>query len=151
MKQKDIRDIAAYWGAACRYEFECTSVEEWGAVGPSIVDFQTMRRLSEDRVIGLKLQLRPITSLTHEEEVTLAKLYGFEKIYYRRKLNDSLTLNALQIYWDQPWLFLELANDKNDNPYFDAVNNPGALIAYFQSIGVYVPGTIDERYVQLTA
>lgn len=138
MTTKDIRDIAAYWGSPCTFEYEPELAEDIDTFYSETVNHRILGALfrnphRENKFTDIKLQLRTISSLTDEEKWHCAQLAGHE--------------NRDTHYF--------VISDTDDLLFYDNVGmpspvyNPGAIVAYLQSIHVYVPGTIDEKYVNL--
>lgn len=90
-----------------------------------------------------KLQLRPLMSLTDEEVRELARLdaggdFRYGDVYQLDRYSDHISVyygNGAGIH-----IYIDLDKDNLLLPQ---------MIAYLQSLFVYVPGTIDPRYVDL--
>jgi hypothetical protein len=137
MTQKDIRDIAAYVG--CPYSVEICDqntkkegwplewylIEEKGlGLFTVILYFDIENNGGNSHARDLKLHLRSMGSLTDEEEDYFTKHFGqkmVELVSYFYEKGGNLNLVTLA----------------------------APAIAYLRSIGVYVPGTIDEKYVTI--
>lgn len=141
MTAKDIRDIAAYWGVSCSYRL----LWDWGWKlfdDQQVADFlwevygkETPFVYGED-ADSLKLHLRPLSSLTDEEQMVLYRL-----------------INGLEYDWKSvPWESINhwyMGAFPPSGPIEWQLGNYGPAISYLQSIGVFAPGSIDEKYVQL--
>ena len=151
MTNKDIRDIAAYWAVAYTLKAKNTLsgklVIEEGNVDGNFLDTLAYEQYEE-----LKLHLRPIAALTDDEARHVAGLserYEPEEVptlpVYRRG-----TMIGFEDYPDsgiESDGHFYTGDGSDGNEYF--TYNDAAIFSYLQSIGVYVPGTIDEKYVVL--
>lgn len=132
MTQKDLRDIAAYYGALCTHPFSHGS-----SVEPLVLEQLDCIAFCNETV-DFKLQLRKLSALTDEELVCcmeLLKPSGCAIMRTDAELylgNYRLNVHTGELY-DRNSLSVESA----------------AVYAYLQSIGVYIPGCIDPQYVQL--
>lgn len=149
MTTKDIRDIAAYWGAPVKYEHTVLG-KRVGAI-----NWSTMMSVQGNFVEDLKLQLRSLNSLSNQEILTITKLSGLTPNPALN--NQDLHLEGYEIVWLKYEGHICVVG-KGDRLYimfngcirFQYANCiPGPIIAYLQSIHVYVPGTVEEKYVEL--
>lgn len=151
INQKDLRDIAGYWGAPY------TTKLRMGALG-SVMLGELVLQASPDYKT-FKLHLRSIFSLTDEKIGVLAKLVTGVDVNMQGICRLPDTLGGRPIipgYYvhlvDGSALAIEIRPD--DIAFRHNTNRQprqcvGAAVAYLQSIGIYVPGTIDPKYVQL--
>lgn len=153
MTTKDIRDIAAYWGSPCAFSYEPEFTEDIDTLYSETVNHHILGAIfrnphRENKITDIKLQLRPISSLTDEEVRECAKLdagggFLWGDIYQIDRRHDCIVAyygNGASVEVDYDCL---ISDECPSTAY-------PAIIAYLQSIHVYVPGTIDEKYVQLT-
>ena len=142
MTTKDERDIFAYWCADCSISWSEDDVvwDHDRAVDSMLAEIICAIEL-------IKLHLRPISSLTDEELKTCylivyPEFKSVESIPIYRELGD-FSVGVLQISQYREYLFADTTFG------IEPIDNPGAVIAYLQSIAVYVPGCINSDYVQL--
>jgi hypothetical protein len=147
MNQRDIRDIAAYWGAPVKYEHSILGLKS------GVVDWATMMTIQAGFVDELKLQLNRIENLAEEELEPIRVLCNLNK----SKHHQSVSRNSRYIsLYDRS----ELMQEEEFSIFYDGTmylerdqyhipTNVAPVIAYLQSIGVYVPGTISPNYVEL--
>lgn len=152
MTSRDIRDIAAYYGAKFSYEIEITVFSHqygelkaeglipmdydqpyWLPIPARRIDGHLLNVFMFGQVRNCKLHLRPLSSLTDEERTHCAELAG-----------HTPESNYFVIDTQSDLLFYDKLGDVISPCY-----NPGAIVAYLQSVGIYVPATIQEQYVQL--
>lgn len=144
MTHKDLRDIAAYWGAPCRFLRE-----------KKTVDHLVLHTLSERIQSGyhtkkpLTLFLRPISSLTDEE---VKHIVSIDSSYPYKAESLSIRRSDNQIYFDtdagiNEWGLLYTGKHRGQIGFHSYAE--AQVFAYLQSIHVYVPGTIDEQFVEL--
>jgi hypothetical protein len=149
LTKKDLRDIAAYLNSCT-----CSFPNKHGYVyNAHPLNVDALDNIWGYKVEFVKLNLRSFASLTDEEFCnffTLAfpsnECQNIERCgngYY------NLTANSiwLQIECGPNYagFSMEAIIDGNRSGRIEA----GSAIAYLQSIGVYVPGTIDPQYVEL--
>jgi hypothetical protein len=161
LTKKDLRDIAAYLNSCT-----CSFPNKHGYVyNAHPLNVDALDNIWGYKVGFIKLHLRSIGSLTDEEVFTLAEFaFGGEV--------DRIVDEIRRPHWngDDPILYLShfLRTDGSSGHYdywisergmFGsgdgsdgsemATYNEAAVFAYLQSIGVYVPGTINPQYVEL--
>lgn len=145
MTNRDIRDIAGYWGAPC--------TEPNGLY--KRVDSTTLEAL-EIGVDEFKVCLRQMASLTDVEVRECAKLAlpGFELDFFSRPIQ----IDGRSVLQEYRLIYRSgiAVNITAELPFAVSIvtrglhlPDTGAIVAYLQSIGVYVPGTISEKYVNL--
>ncbi|GAB4001583.1 hypothetical protein GCM10028807_58090 [Spirosoma daeguense] len=157
MTDKQIRDIAAYWGAKCSYEREDTGqhtlayLNKLGFIGATMLHNLQV----EGFIRNLKLHLRPISSLTNEEwhqvfghlfsghECLRVERDTIAGIYWLSRNDLSVRIEAGPHYSGfNVWASCDYGDQS-------AAIEAGTIIPYLQSIGVYVPGSIDEEFVTI--
>lgn len=182
MTEKDIRDIAGYMFAPCKYEktISCYSIEfrvymYEGLIprdhkGDYTMSFKgqlmcdTIKTLQLQESKSFKLHLRPLFSLTDEE------LYTCYEMAFDQTVQEYSTCSSLGILKDEAKFEVYARNPAHDRLFITLLKDgrmytgldfsangtalppfsAGAVVSYLQSIGVYVPGTIDEKYIDLT-
>ncbi|RIV20316.1 hypothetical protein DYU11_19895 [Fibrisoma montanum] len=154
LTDKDIRDIAAYWGAPCEYRFteDRRYAQELSLVKNVGIELLQHFHYADILTRTVKLHLRTLSSLTDEEVRECARvalpedrskdLFNYEDDVKRQ--HGKLFLDTFCIHTKGYFYFYYQSLGLHDQ-----VSNSGQLITYLQSIGVYVPGTIREELVQL--
>lgn len=170
MSSKDIRDIAAYWGCSYSARVMVDMRYEQFKKQNGTVDSDLLRDLGNDMLIwkDFRLSLRPLSTLTDNEINALycaiqCKEYDedLQKKVFRSKYefainfsyplgdsrNATFVMYGTRIKFDG-LIYTEVAeyNGGCQDTYCD---NAQAGYAYLQSIGVYVPGTINKDFVTL--
>lgn len=154
MTNTDIRDIAAYYGAACSY---VTTYRD--------VAFDARNRPLDHNVLGglsmnpqwtdFRVHLRPLSALTDEQLVTLFETafgvvpvgFEIERSDWRLRVNCAESRQILTIYTDGKTESSVYAGYHSNDLSRQA--NIFALTRQLQAWGYYVKGTIDEKYVKL--
>ncbi|WP_077920408.1 hypothetical protein [Spirosoma sp. 209] len=129
MTPKDLRDIAAYWGATCSYELLWG--DEWRAFTEPVAQFLW-------EVYGKE------TPFVYGQDVRGFRLHLRESVLTEEERNQALTYVNLPPEFVKDW---HIGLRYKGVPLTAAT---ATLVSYLQSIGVYVPGTIDPQFVQLS-
>lgn len=106
---------------------------------------------------NFKLHLRRIESLADEEVLAMvdaANVPGFDtyrqkdKVITRGRFFDIEVgaYGGISIDFDTCTVNTGMDSCQDGSPL--SVHNPGAVIAYLQSIGVYIPGMVEEQFVE---
>lgn len=159
MTTTDLRDIAAYYGAACSYEVDLNGRRKT-VNQPVNVGFLQKLELFPDWK-EFKIHLRPLSALTDEQLVTLFETAFGEKWDSGEPNGVDNTDGVIQVYsyiGDRGRLDYTIDPDGKIAfsgwisggmgyycPFVDALS----MTRQLQAWGYYVPGTIDEMYVKL--
>ena len=152
MTKNEIRDICAYYGAPCMVQYEAKTAQEWGVFGLRQVDAQIIGLLANDQVTRLQLHLRPITSLTDDEVRHCARLFGASFVTSEHLVKRTVGHKCKSGYVEITEACFALFEDGDiDNAERSTIEieSVSKIISHLQSLGVYVPGTIDKKYVHL--
>jgi hypothetical protein len=150
MCNKDLRDIASYWGASYSAQITVTIKRENVSEHRGYVDSFVLGNLPQETLIwqDFKLHLRPLSALTDDELTHCAELEAeVEPSYGTVTETDRAQGNTVRAVYNHKTsveLNLETLIGEHGSPY-----RIGGIVAYLQSISVYVPGTINPTYVQL--
>lgn len=160
---KDIRDIAAYWGSPCINAW--VSMRSLG--DPRYINASVLESLEANASPEFKVRLRPISSLTDEEVFNIADIaiaHGgtvdrlmCEVNRYESNEWEPIVFGNYHLrtdgsfyhspYWISKYGLFSCGDGDDGNEV--RTYEEAAVIAYLQSIHVYVPGTIDLKYVNL--
>ncbi|QMW05306.1 hypothetical protein [Spirosoma foliorum] len=144
MTTQQLRSIASYWGTYTASYIDSHQKSHHRL----LVDADVMRDLEETMVRSFKLHLRRIDSLTDEEVETLMQLteqHNPEFQFNGDTRIDRSAEDCIYIGMDGKLILYfngEIAIDR----HYSGITAP--LYAYLQSIAVYVPGTIEEEFVE---
>ncbi|GAA4460071.1 hypothetical protein GCM10023189_34650 [Nibrella saemangeumensis] len=153
-----IGDVAAYWGAKCRYEKVNLLDSEWVERRVDTIVLDDIHLLGPERIQNFKLLLRKFSSLTYVECVKLfqlafAKEPGNLEIVVNRNLGN-ISLRDLDktgyvlAMWDHGKMFA--FNGRPEKEGDNAISfNADAVLHYLQRIGVYMSCNIDRDLVEL--
>ncbi len=159
---KDLRDIAAYWGCKMALADKADS-EPRPLLTLNEFSLQTMLGGEWD---SIKLHLRPILSLVDEELAAIARILDCEDVWLGElstmRRSEQINYRPSRLYngFNGPYATDGLCIHSNGSMNLEGTANGGGSIdiqpqnlpaayAYLQSIGIYVPGTIDPKYVEL--
>lgn len=154
MTPKDLRDIAAYlfYQGDSKY-FPCWKFdgEKWQT--HEAMNLPELLRMVDEGETGFRLSLRSIGSLTDKEfgEFFTLAFPGNECQSIERTSNCYYNLTSGSIWLqvecgpNYTGFSMEAIIDGSQSGRIEA----GAAVAYLQSIGIYVPGTINPDYVEL--
>ena len=131
LTQKDKQDIFSYYG--CMFRFITGASYDHG---PMKLDADSAKYVEQDDLIELKLLLRPTSSITKEEMHTMKSLCG---IKYGGYLENDFGL--WQYYHPKDYI-TGYGGDYKPCLFQASINS------YLQSIGVYVPYSINRDFVE---
>lgn len=153
---RDLRDIAAYWGATCDYSYqgEFGTLEHCNRPVSEFIGAVLQHGIETVAdAFSVKVRLRKVDTLTDAEigdvirvvnpKFTLVKIYRCENHVSVDGEEEGKTWEISYTFFPQSGIFRE-GNYYSD---FEYPLDDYTIGAYLQSIGVYVPGTIREELV----
>lgn len=147
MNQKDIRDIAAYLYARCTFEVLWKNWVSFDDHNVYSLLWEVLGKEQPPQVRNVKVYLRQIQSLTDDELTECARIDAGGRFLHGGVFGINRYSDELEVIYGNG------AGVRFAIPHvYYADQSPGQVaetIAYLQSIGVYVPGTINEKYVEL--